>query len=595
MQKQVLSGNEAIARGVYEAACRVATAYPGTPSTEILENIAKQYSDSIYAQWACNEKVAFEIAYGASIGGVRAFCAFKHVGMNVAADPIFTAGYAGVNGGLVFVTADDPGCHSSQNEQDNRHYAPHTKICMMEPSDSQECLDYVKAAFEISEKFDTPVMIRMTTRICHSKSLVRIGNRKEISPVPYQRKAEKYAMLPGVARARHQIREDILLELESYANNCPYNFVESYPGNTVGVISSGISYQHSREVFGEGADYLKLGLSYPLPKELISEFAKKYKTLYVIEENDPYLENAVKSLGFNHVIGKSDIPICGELNATIIRNSLFKEGKNTSVNASVEVPPRAPTLCSGCPHRGFFYALSLKLNKVVPVGDIGCYSLGINPPFNGFDFSICMGAGFSALIGLSQALAMQGDSRKPLGMLGDSTFFHSGITGLIDIVASEANVIACILDNSITAMTGHQENPGTTKNLMGEPSPAISIEDLVMATGLDEKQVRIVDPGDLKAMGEALDDAISFKGPFIIITKSPCVLIKDVAKEKANVYCEIDHDKCIGCKMCMKIACPAISFSSKKATIVDPASCTACGLCMQMCKFDAIKRKDIRR
>lgn len=595
MQKQILSGNEAIARGVFEAGCSVASAYPGTPSTEILESIAKYYGQQIYSQWACNEKVAFEIACGASIGGVRSFCAFKHVGMNVAADPIFTAGYAGVNGGLVFVTADDPGCHSSQNEQDNRHYAPHTKICMMEPSDSQECLDYTKVAFELSEKFDTPVMIRVTTRVCHSKSVVKIGIREDVTPIKYLRKAEKFAMLPGVARARHTAREMLLKKLEEFANECIFNVTETKPGNKIGVITSGISYQHAQEVFGEGADYLKLGITYPLPKRLICDFAKNYKTLYVIEENDPYLETAVKSYGFQHVIGKSHIPICGELDAVILRNALFGEKKETSIPDIIDVPGRAPTLCAGCPHRGFFYALSSKSKSVVPVGDIGCYSLGINAPYHGFDFSICMGAGFSALIGLEKALEMQGDSRKPLGMLGDSTFFHSGITGLVDIVSSEANVIACILDNSITAMTGHQENPGTMKNLMGEHSPVISIERIVAATGLDESRIRIVDPTDLESMGKALDDAIQSVGPYVIITKSPCILIKDVARKKARICCEIDQDKCKGCKMCLKIACPAISFVSRKAIIADPTACTACGLCAQMCKFGAIHRKDINK
>lgn len=595
MQKQVLSGNEAIARGVYEAGCCVASAYPGTPSTEILENIAQHYSEEIYSQWACNEKVAFEIACGASIGGVRAFCAFKHVGMNVAADPIFTAGYAGVNSGLVFVTADDPGCHSSQNEQDNRLYAPHTKICMLEPSDSQECLDFTKAAFDLSEKFDTPVMIRVTTRICHSKSVVHMDKRNDTSPIKYQRKAEKFAMLPGVARARHAAREKLLQDLENYSNDCPYNVVEKNAGNSIGVITSGISYQYSREVFGEEADYLKLGLTYPLPEKLIRDFANDYKTLYVIEENEPYLETAVKSYGFAHVIGKSHIPICGELNSVVIRESLFSNqfSKNAS-DIVIDVPGRSPTLCAGCPHRGFFYALSSKMNKLVPVGDIGCYSLGINPPYNGFDFSICMGAGFSALIGLAKALEKQGDSRKPIGMLGDSTFFHSGMTGLVDIVASGANVIACILDNSITAMTGHQENPGTTKDIMGKATPVISIERIVAATGLDKSQIRIVDPNDLSAMSHTIDEAIAHYGPFVIITKSPCILIKEVAREKASVFCEIDQGKCIGCRRCLKIACPSISFKARKAIISNPASCTACGLCIQMCKSDAIHRKDLR-
>lgn len=591
MDKLMMSGNEAIARGVYEAGCLVAAAYPGTPSTEILENVGALYKDDIYCQWACNEKVAFEIAVGASIGGVRAFSAFKHVGMNVATDPIFTMGYAGVRGGLVFVSADDPGCHSSQNEQDNRYYAPHAKIGMLEPSDSQECCDYAKAAYDLSEKYDIPMMIRMTTRVCHSKGLVKVGERTAVPVIPYTRETNKFAMLPAMARKRHVDREKRLETMEEYANNCPFNRVETKDGNTIGIITSGISYQHAREVFGDGADYLKLGLTYPLPRKLMADFAAKYDTLYVIEENDPYLENTVKALGFQNAIGKAKIPICGELNARILRMALLDEADAEVYQADVEIPGRAPTLCAGCPHRGFFYALSTRLKKVVPAGDIGCYALGVNAPLNGFDYSICMGAGFSSLIGLSKALEAQKDSRKALGMLGDSTFFHSGMTGLVDIVSANANVIACVLDNSITAMTGHQENPGTPKNLMGQPSPVIDLVKIIHATGLDESRVRVVDPLDIKAVQEAIDAGLAVNGPFVIVTKRPCALIKDVARLSAGKFCKIDAEKCRGCKSCMKIACPAISFTDGKATISDPASCTACGLCMQMCKFDAIERK----
>ena len=589
MEKIIMSGNEAIARGVYEAGCSVAAAYPGTPSTEILENIGALYKKDIYAQWACNEKVAFEIAAGAAIGGVRSFCAFKHVGMNVAADPIFTIGYSGVNAGLVFVSADDPGCHSSQNEQDNRYYAPHSKIVMLEPSDSQECHDFTVAAYELSEKFDTPVMLRVTTRVCHSKSLVQVGERTEVEPVPYVRRADKYAMLPAVARVRHAAREQLLVQLEEYANDCPFNKVIKKAGNKIGIITSGISYQHAREVFGDGADYLKLGITYPLAKKLVDSFAKEYETLYVIEENDPYLEDQVKALGYTNCIGKAKIPICGELNARIIRKALLGD-EEVPYSSEMQVPGRAPALCAGCPHRGFFYALSRRLKKVVPVGDIGCYALGCAAPLNGFDFSICMGAGFSALIGLSKALKKQGSDRKALGMVGDSTFFHSGMTGLVDIVSSEANVIACVLDNSITAMTGHQENPGTPRNLMGEPSPVIDLTAIIRATGLSEDRILIVDPLDLKAAGAALDTAIAMEGPVVIITKRPCVLIKEIARSNVGKYCRIDPDKCMNCKSCMKIACPAISIQDGKVCISDPASCTACGLCMQMCKFDAIER-----
>ena len=590
MEKRMMSGNEAIARGVYEAGCHVATAYPGTPSTEILETIGALYKDDIYCQWACNEKVAFEIASGASIGGARAFCAFKHVGMNVAADPIFTMAYAGVNGGFVFVTADDPGCHSSQNEQDNRLYAQHAKLGMMEPSDANECREFAMAAFELSERFDVPMMLRMTTRVCHSKSIVNIDDRAPLSVKKYERNTGKFALLPGVARARHAIREKLLVEMEEYANDCPYNRVELAKDSETGVISSGISYQHAKEVFGDSVSYLKLGLTYPLPRKLIVDFAEKFKKLYVIEENEPHLETTVRALGFLNVIGKELFPLLGELNTQIIRDAVFGETAAESVTVDAPTPPRPPVLCAGCPHRGYYYAQSTRLKQLVPVSDIGCYALSINPPLNGFDYSLCMGAGFSSLIGLAKALELQGDTRKVVGTLGDSTFFHSGINSLVDVITSDANVIACILDNSITAMTGHQDNPGTQLNLMGQPSPSIHIEDMVLATGISEDSIRIVDPLDIPAVQKALDDGIATSGPFVIITKRPCVLIKSVMKANIGKYCRIDSEKCKGCKSCMKIACPAISFANNKASISDPFSCTGCGLCVSMCKFDAIER-----
>ena len=591
MSKVIASGNEAVARGVWEAGGLVAAAYPGTPSTEILENIAEHYKQDVYCQWACNEKVAFEIAVGASIGGARSFCAFKHVGMNVATDPIFTMGYAGVTGGLVFVSADDPGCHSSQNEQDNRHYAPHAKIAMLEPADSQECKDYTVAAYELAEQFDTPVMLRMTTRICHSKGVVEFGERKEKGVVPYERNPGKFAMLPGTARARHIVREQKLLELEDYAYDCAFNRVEKAAGSKIGIITSGVCYQHAREVFGDSASYLKFGLTYPLSRKLIREFCKDYETLYVIEENDPYLENAIRAEGFLNVIGKEKITIQGELNARIIRDALLDGEGEALYKSEMDAPPRPPVLCAGCPHRGFFYALKKYQTKIVSVSDIGCYALGLNPPLNGFDYSICMGAGFSSIIGLAKALEMAGDGRKALGSLGDSTFFHSGITGLVDIVAADANVIAVVLDNSITAMTGHQENPGTMQNLMGEETKPIDILAIIRATGLDESRIRVVDPLDVPAVQAALADGIAIKGPFVIVTKRPCVLIKAVQRQNAGKFCRIDPDKCTGCKSCMKIACPAIAFADGKATIFDPASCTACGLCVSMCKFGAIERQ----
>lgn len=586
--KKVISGNEAVAWGVYEAGCKVAAAYPGTPSTEILETISK-FKNEIYCQWACNEKVAAEIAAGAAIGGVRAFAAMKHVGVNVAADPLFTMGYAGVNAGFVIVSADDPGCHSSQNEQDNRWYAPHAKLIMLEPTDAQECKDFTVAAFQLSEQFDTPVFLRMTTRICHSKGIVTKGIKQASPIVPYVRKADKYAMLPGVARNRHLARENILKDVEKYASICPYNRIEWAKDRKIGIITNGISYQYAKEVFGTEASYLKLGLTYPFPKELVSRFASQVETLYVIEEGDPFLEGMVKELGFS-CIGKEKIPMCGELNAQIIRESLLGEHKHNLFQLSSRVPARPPVLCAGCPHRGFFFALSKHRDKIVPVGDIGCYSLGVNAPFFGFDYSICMGSGFSSLIGLQKALEAQHDSRKAFGMLGDSTFYHSGITSLIDIVTTESNVIACVLDNSITAMTGHQENPGTAYNLMGYPSPSVDIETVVRAVGLDDDHIRIVDPLDITSVEQAIEAGYAAHGPFVIITKRPCALIKEVAKRNAGVYCKVNPELCKSCKACMKIACPAISFVDGKAVIADQVSCTGCGLCMSQCKFGAIER-----
>ena len=587
MERRILSGNEAVARGAYEAGCTVAAAYPGTPSTEILENVAL-YKKDIYCQWTCNEKVATEIASGASIGGARSLAAMKHVGMNVATDPIFSMGYAGVNGGFVIVTADDPNCHSSQNEQDNRLYAPHAKLAMVEPSDSQECKDFTKIAFELSERFDVPVLLRITTRICHAKSLVELNDREEVGVKTYQRDPMKYALLPATARHRHKIREQLMVEMETYANDCPLNRTEYNEDATTGVITSGISYQYAREVFGNTVSYLKLGLTNPLPRKLIKEFASKFDTLYVIEENEPYLENAVKALGFTDCIGKDLIPICGELNTQIIREALLDFPADAAYTLDLEAPARPPVLCAGCSHRGFFYALSRKLKKFVPVGDIGCYALGSKPPLNGFDFSLCMGAGLSSIIGLSKALEMQGDERKAIGMLGDSTFFHSGINSLIDVVSSNANVVACVLNNHITAMTGHQQNPGTTINLMGEPSHVIDLVKLIKATDIGDDCVRVVDPLDLDAVSQALDDALAIEGPFVIVANRPCALIKEVRQASAGKYCQVDPEKCRGCKACLRIACPAISFKDGVAVIADPESCTGCGLCMQMCKFDAI-------
>lgn len=585
---KILSGNEAIARGVYEAGVTVAAAYPGTPSTEIMDNVGALYKEDIYCEWSVNEKVAFEVAAGASIGGARSFSAFKHVGMNVAADPIFSMSYAGVNGGMVFVTADDPGCWSSQNEQDNRYYAPHSKIPMLEPSDSQECKDYTVAAYRLSEVFDTPVMIRVTTRVCHSKSAVEFGEREMRGTGKYLRDPAKYALLPATAKKRHVAKEQQLKRLEEVAYSSELNRVEESEGSEIGIITSGISYQHAREAFaGKKASFLKLGITYPLSERLIREFASKYKTIYVIEENDPYLETQIRAMGVE-CTGKERIPVCDELNAGIVRKALFGCEVDALYTVEASAPARPPALCAGCPHRGFFFALSKKLDRVVPAGDIGCYALGSQEPFKGFDYSLCMGAGFSSLLGLSIALKAQGDSRKPIGMVGDSTFFHSGITSLIDLVCAEADVIACVLDNSITAMTGHQDNPGTARNLMGQPTRPIDIEKIVRALGIDDEHIRVVDPLNMSAMDKALNEGIEASGTFVIIAKRPCVLIKEVARANAGRYAVIDPDKCVGCRMCIRTACPALAFIDGKAVVSEGSGCTGCGLCMSQCRLGAI-------
>ena len=584
MTKKILSGDEAVARGAWEAGVRLAAAYPGTPSTEILENLAK-YGEDVDARWANNEKVAVEIAAGASVGGLRTLAAMKHVGVNVAADPIFAMGYAGVNGGMVIVSADDPGCHSSQNEQDNRLFAPHAKLAMVEPSDSQECKDFTIAAYEISEKFDIPVLLRMTTRVCHSKSIVALGEREDAPVRKYEAQPGKYAMLPATARARHVIREALLDALEDYACTSPLNRAELAEKPNLGIVTSGISYMHAREVFGEQASYLKLGLTCPLPRKLIQNFCSQMKTIYVIEEGEPYLENAVRALGFS-CTGKDRIPIQGELDAQTVRRAFGLGAAPQLYAMQAQAPDRPPILCAGCPHRGFFYAMSRHKKELVAVGDIGCYSLGVSAPFYGFDMSFCMGSGFSSPIGLSKALEAQGDARKVFGLLGDSTFFHSGLVSMLEAVHRQANVCLCLLDNSITAMTGHQVNAGNSTDLQGHSAPPLDPMALIYAAGLETERVITVDPLDLEQIDSRT--ALSAHGPFVIVTQRPCVLIKEVARANAGRHCRVDPNKCVGCKACLRVACPALAFDGKHAYIADPAGCTACGLCMQMCKFSAI-------
>jgi len=582
--KTFMSGNEALARGAYEAGCSVAAAYPGTPSTEILENTAT-YKE-IYSEWSTNEKVALEIACGASVAGARALAAMKHVGLNVAADPMFTTAYTGVNGGLVIVTADDPGCHSSQNEQDNRNYAPFAKVPMLEPSDSQECKDYMKLAFELSEQFDTPVLLRVTTRVCHSKGLVELGERVESGVKEYKKDVAKYVMAPANARARRAILEERLVRLREYAETCPGNRVE-WGDRRVGIITSGISYQHAREVFGESASYLKLGMTYPLPDGLIRKFAGEVDRVYVIEENDPYLETHVKSLGIE-CLGKEVLPACGELSPEVIRNALLPGKGGDLYRVEAKAPSRPPVLCAGCPHRGLYYVLS-KLRDAVVAGDIGCYTLGAMPPLSVTDTVICMGAGISAAVGMEKAFRQAGRKTKVIGCIGDSTFFHSGITGLIDAVYNNSSVAICILDNRTTAMTGHQQNPGTGKTLMGEDAAALEIEKIVKAVGVKEENIRVVTPYDLAQTEKAVKEACESVEPFVIISREPCALLKDVQERRRGQRCEIDAEKCKKCKACLKIGCPALVFKDGRVTI-DGSMCNGCTLCLQVCMFDAVKK-----
>lgn len=583
--KKLLTGNEAIARGAYEAGCLIASAYPGTPSTEILENVSKY--EEIYSEWSTNEKVALEVASGASIAGARSLVTMKHVGLNVAADPLFTMAYEGVNGGLVIVTADEPGMHSSQNEQDNRLYAPHAKVAMLEPSDSQECKDFMKYAFEISERFDTPVLFRVTTRVCHSKSLVEFNERKEVEVKEYEKDIRKYIMVPANSKVKHvEIETERLPKLRQYSNSTPLNRIE-WGDKKIGIITNGSSYLHAKEVFGDSASYLKIGFSYPLPDEMIKKFAKAVDKVYVIEENEPYIENFVKVLGIE-CIGKEFIPICGELSPQIIREALVKEDRKESYDIDLEIPSRPPALCAGCPHRGIFHSVG-KYKDIIATSDIGCYTLGMAPPLSVGDTVICMGAGISAGLGFEKAIKIAGRNEKVFGFVGDSTFFHSGMTGLVNAVYNKTNMVMVILDNRITAMTGQQENPGTGHTLMGEPTEIVDIEAVVKAVGIKDENVKVVDPYDLEATNEAVKTAYEATEPFVIITKQPCALIKEVQNKRKDMYCEVDQEKCRKCKTCLKIGCPAISIRDNIVSI-DRSLCNGCTICKQVCPFDAIEK-----
>jgi indolepyruvate ferredoxin oxidoreductase alpha subunit len=576
--KSLLSGNEAVARGAWEAGCKVATAYPGTPSTEIIENITRY--PEINAEWSTNEKVALEVAAGASFTGARALVAMKHVGLNVAADPFFTMGYSGVTGGLVVVSADDPGMWSSQNEQDNRHYGRHAKVPILEPGDSNEAKVLTKLGFEISEKYDTPVLLRLTTRICHSSCLVDLEKRKETDVKGYEKDIRKRLVLPAHARVLHKVVEERLKKLADYSNIFAYNKIER--GNrTLGVITSGVSYQYAKEVF-PGAAFLKLALTYPLPERLIRKFAKQVRRLIVVEEGDPILETEIKAMGLK-VTGKDKIPLCGELTPKVIRDSLAKTKK--IVRRKNKIPPRPPVLCPGCPHRGVFYIIN-KLN-LVTTGDIGCYTLGALPPLNAMDTCVCMGASVTNAQGMEKALGKE-FSKKLVAVLGDSTFFHSGITGLVNAVYNKGNLNLIILDNFTTAMTGHQPHPGTGKLAKGEQGKRVPPEDVAKGCGVE--MVKVVNPNDLKAIEEAIEQALAYDGVAVLIFRRPCALLVNPRPPY-----RIDAEPCNGCRLCLRIGCPAISLvfpeaRDKPLAVVDEALCVGCGLCVQLCQRNAILR-----
>ena len=589
--KHLMSGNEATARGVYEAGIKVCSAYPGTPSTEILENLP-QYSKDVYCEWAPNEKVAAEVAYGAAMAGSRSFCTMKMVGLNVAADPLFTAGYLGVNGAYIVVSADDPSCHSSQNEQDNRLYARAAKVAMVEPSDSQECKDFVKLACEISEEFDTPVLYRTTTRVCHSKGLVEFGERTEHTAPAYQRNVRKFVCTPANAYMNHPIVEERLAKLAEYgctrALENGLNKLELGDGK-VGVITASISYQYAKEVFPEGTSFLKLGLTFPLPMGLIRDFAKKVEKLYVIEELEPFMEEQIKAAGID-CVGKELTGNMYELNTELVRERVLGVKPSYQVITEVQAAKRPPALCPGCPHRGFFYTLSKNKNYVV-TGDIGCYTLGSAAPLNCMDACLCMGGGFTVGMGIAKSFQREGVTDKVVfGVMGDSTFFHSGMTGAAEIIYNNGRMIPCVLDNRITGMTGHQDNPGTGFTLMGEPAPMIRVEGVLEAYGF--APVFTVDPQDLKAMKQTVDAAVAAlnegKHP-AIVTRRPCLLIKRMKHE--NGMCVVNADKCRSCKSCLKVGCPSISMENGKA-FIDRTQCVGCTVCAQACPFGAIEKEE---
>ena len=572
--KQLMLGNAAVARGLYEAGCRVVSSYPGTPSTEITEEAVKY--DEIYCEWAPNEKVAMETAFGASLAGSRSFCGMKHVGLNVAADPLYTMSYTGVNAGLVVGVADDAGMHSSQNEQDSRRHAVAAKVPMLEPSDSAEALAFTKLAYELSEEFDTPVLLKMCTRVSHSQALVDTQERVEPAPKPYEKNIAKYVMMPGNAIRRHPVVEERTRKLIAWSETAPINRLEPGEDHSMGILTASTSYQYVKEVCGDRFPVLKLGMAWPLPEKLIRDFAASVDRLVVVEELDGFLEEHCRMLGLNP-LGKEVFPLTGEFSQNLVAEKL---GLPVHSGRTLEdaIPPRPPVMCAGCPHRGLFYTLNK--NKCTVMGDIGCYTLGAVAPLSAMDMTLCMGASVSGIHGFNKALGAESEHRT-VAVIGDSTFMHSGMTGLANIAYNQSNSTVIILDNSITGMTGHQQNPTTGYNIKGDPAGKIDLEALCRAMGF--RRVRVVDPYDLKECDTAVKEELAADEPSVIISRRPCVLLKHV---KLKPPLAVDTAKCIGCKSCMKIGCPAISMREGKAH-VDNTLCVGCGVCEQLCPTDA--------
>lgn len=592
--KKVMTGNEAIARGAYEAGVVFASAYPGTPSTEILQNIST-YKEMI-AEWAPNEKVALESVIGASIAGARTLASMKHVGVNVAADPLFTFAYTGVTGGTVLITADEPGMHSSQNEQDNRNYAKFAKIPLFEPSNSQECKDMIIEAFEVSEKYDTPVLFRITTRVSHSKSVVELNDRIEKDIIPYEKKFSKYVSIPAIGRQLRHTVEERLNKLKVYTEKTPLNFFVDNGSDEL-VITSGMSFEFAQEALMDTVNYLKLGFTNPLPKDLILKHTVGHKKIYIIEENDPYIEEFVRILGVE-VIGKDLFPYTGEMTPDVIKRYVLNHNMQVFDVEPDKVVNRPPTFCSGCPHRGFFYELGRRKNTIIS-GDIGCYSLAVGEPYNSMDWLICMGASFSSGHGAQTVFNLDKENKKRVvAILGDSTFFHTGINSLINTVYNNGNTINVILDNRITGMTGQQDNPGSGFSINGEVTEILDIKKICEAVGV--KHIRKINPNNLQEVKETLDWAYSLDETSVIITDWPCVLKKKYNSFDMENYQDlwstkdiVIEDKCTGCKVCLKTGCPSLVFDKETNKVsIDSNSCVGCDVCLQVCPFDAIVKEE---